>query len=136
MTLTDFLIANPVDNLEEEVEVSQRFKDADGEVFKFKIKAVPAKEFTAIQKKHTKILKKGRTDFDNEGFNVEIALDYTLEPDFRNADAIKKAGCLTPAQYLDRSLKAGELTELVRQISSLSGFEDDDTEEIKKEAKN
>lgn len=136
MTLTDFLIANPVDNLEEEVQVADRFKDTEGNILKFKIKAVPAEEFSALQKKHTKFLKKGKTDFDNAAFNMDIALNYTLEPDFRNSDAIKKARCITPKQYVNRVLKAGELTELVKQISTLSGFDDEDGEELKKEAKN
>ncbi len=135
MTLTDFLLDNPVDNLQEEIIVAERFKDSEGNPLKFRIKAVPAEEFTAMQKKYTKISKKGKTDFDNAGFNMEIILDYTVEPDFRNADAIKKAGCLVPKQFVNKVLKAGEVTELVKQISALSGFEDD-VEDLKEEAKN
>ena len=132
--LTDFLIDNPVDNLTEEVVVSERFKIGD-ELLKFKIKAVTPEDFSNLQKKHTKIGKKGKTDFDSAAFNIELVLDYTLEPNFRDADAIKRAKCLTPKQYINKSLKAGELTNLVSEISKLSGFESD-IEDIKEEAKN
>lgn len=136
MTLTEFLLDNPVDNVVEEVKLSDRFKDKEGNDLLFKIKADPVDEFAALQKKHNKIGKKGRVDFDNEGFNLDMAIEYTLNPDFRNADMVKKAGCLTPKQLINKVLKAGELTELVKQITLLSGFEEEDTEELKEKAKN
>ena len=132
--LTDFLIENPVDILTDEVVISDRFKIGD-EILKFKIKAVGPEEFANIQKKHTKVGKKGKTDFNNAEFQMEIALNYTLDPNFRDADSIKKSGCLTPKQFLNKTLLAGELTDLVKEISSLSGFEND-IEDIKEEAKN
>ena len=132
--LQEFLISNPIHDLVEEVVLSERFQ-VDGEILKFKVKPVPSEEFATLQRKHTKIGKKGKTDFDNGAFQTEIVLDFTIEPDFRNAEAIKKAGCLTPKQYLNKSLKAGEVVELFSEISRISGF-DEDLEELKEKAKN
>jgi hypothetical protein len=62
-------------------------------------------------------------------------LNHTIEPNFKDADSIKKAGCQSPEQFLYRSLLAGEIAELAQQISALSGF-DKDMEETVEEAKN
>ena len=59
----------------------------------------------------------------------------TIEPNFKDADSIKKAGCQSPEQFLYKSLLAGEIAELAQQISALSGF-DADMEEMVEEAKN
>ncbi|XZM32523.1 phage tail assembly chaperone [Clostridium perfringens] len=132
--LMDFLINNTVEDLTEEVVISDRFK-VDGEILKFKIKAVTPDEFSDLQKQCTKIGKKGKTNFDSRMFNEQLIVNYTVEPNFKDAEAIKKAGCLTPEQLLNKTLLAGEVVTLVEQISTLSGF-DKDLEELREEAKN
>ncbi|MGL5868990.1 phage tail assembly chaperone, partial [Clostridium chrysemydis] len=99
--LTDFLINNPIDELTEEVMISDRFKDGD-KILKFKIKAVSPNEFSELQKNCTKVGKKGKVNFDSKLFNEELIVNYTIEPNFKDSDAIKKAGCMTPAQFLNK----------------------------------
>ena len=130
----DFLVNNTVENLTEEVVISDRFK-VDGEILKFKIKAVTPDEFSDLQKQCTKIGKKGKMNFDSKMFNEQLIVNYTVEPNFKEAEAIKKAGCITPEQLLNKTLLAGEVATLVEQISTLSGF-DKDLEELREEAKN
>ena len=132
--LMDFLVNNTVENLNEEVVISDRFK-VDGEILKFKIKAVTPDEFSDLQKQCTKIGKKGKMNFDSKMFNEQLIVNYTVEPNFKEAEAIKKAGCITPEQLLNKTLLAGEVATLVEQISTLSGF-DKDLEELREEAKN
>ncbi|BDU83499.1 phage tail assembly chaperone [Clostridium perfringens] len=132
--LMDFLINNTIENLTEEVVISDRFK-VDGEILKFKIKAVTPDEFSDLQKQCTKIGKKGKMNFDSKMFNEQLIVNYTVEPNFKDAEAIKKAGCITPEQLLNKTLLAGEVATLVEQISTLSGF-DKDLEELREEAKN
>ncbi|MGL4875179.1 MAG: phage tail assembly chaperone [Clostridium sp.] len=133
--LMSFLIANPVDNLTDEVIISDRFKDEKGEVLKFKIKALTADEFDSLQKTCTKIGKKGKVDFNQKRFNENLIINYTLEPNFKDAESIKQAGCVTSEQLLNKVLLAGEVSELTSKISQLSGF-DNDMEELQEEAKN
>ena len=64
MSLQEFLNANPVDGLTEEVVVSKRFKDKEGNVLKFKIKAMSPVEHADLQKKCMTIKKGGKMDFD------------------------------------------------------------------------
>jgi hypothetical protein len=133
--LMDFLIENEVDNLTDEVVISERFKDKEDNLLKFKIKAVPPEDFSKLQKECTITKKKGKVEFDSKRFNEQIAINYTVDPDFRNAEAIKKVGCLYPEQFLNKVLLAGELNTLVEEISNLSGF-GQDLDELREQAKN
>lgn len=133
--IMDFLMENTVENLTDEVIVSDRFKDENGELLKFTIKAVPPEEFSALQKQCTVTKKKGKVEFDSKKFNEQIAINYTIDPNFRDAESIKKMGVMTPEQFLNKVMLAGELSTLVESISNLSGF-DQDIDELREEAKN
>jgi len=128
--LLQFLIENPVDNLTAEVIVSSRLAK-----FPFKIKGMTGPEFSEYQKLSTKISRHKKVEFDSKTFNELVVLNHTLEPNFRDAESIKKAGCQTPEQFLYKSLLAGEINELAQQITALSGF-DKDIEDTVEEAKN
>ncbi|BFH65066.1 MULTISPECIES: phage tail assembly chaperone [Paenibacillus] len=123
MNLQDFLNANPVENLTEEVAISPRFKDEQGNPLKFMIKAMTPAEFEEIRKKATQIKKGKNIEFDSQKFNLSIAINNTINPDFKNADSIKKLGVATPEDYIQRVLLAGELSTLVQKINELSGFD-------------
>lgn len=129
-TLLQFLIENPVDDLTTEVVVSNRLAK-----FPFKIKAMTGPEFSGYQKLATRFGKHKKVEFDSKLFNEMVVLNHTVEPNFRDAESIKKAGCTTPEQFLYKSLLAGEIAELSQQISNLSGF-DRDLEATIDEAKN
>ena len=128
--LLEFLVQNPVDNMTEEIVVSNRLKD-----FPFQIKAMTGQEFSEYQKLATAFSKKKKVSFDTQKFNEQVVLNHTVEPNFRDAESIKAANCTSPEQFLYRSLLAGEISELANKISVLSGF-DADIEENIEEAKN
>ncbi|GJM73009.1 phage protein [Paenibacillus macerans] len=134
MNLQDFLNANPVDNLTEEVVISPRFKDEKGNPLKFTVKAMTEEEFEDIRKRSTQVGKK-KVEFDSRKFNLHVAINNTINPDFKNADSIKKLGVSSPEEYVKRVLLAGELTTLVQKITELSGF-DVEMSELVEEAKN
>lgn len=129
-TLLEFLVDNPIDNLTEEVIVSQRLSK-----FPFKIKAMNGPEFAEYQKMATKIGKRNKIEFNQQLFNELVILNNTIEPNFKEAEMIKKAGCNTPEQFLYTRLLAGEIAELAKKISALSGFETE-FNELVDEAKN
>jgi hypothetical protein len=134
-TLQEFLNSHPVDNLTDEVVVSPRFKDKDGNILKFKIKAMTNKTFDDLRKRYTRVGKGRKVDFDAQGFNMAVVIEHTLDPDFKDADSIKKLGCTTPEEYLNKVLLSGEIATLVNKIQELSGF-DIDMEALVEEAKN
>ena len=126
--LDDFLQLPDVDNIIEEVSVSKRLG-------KFKVKAMTQDEFTDYQKRcRTKITKKG-VDFDNNLFNLLIVSGQTVEPDFRNAEFLKKANCSTAIEFIKKKLLVGEIAKLSEKIQQISGFDIDINEDVE-EAKN
>jgi hypothetical protein len=127
-SLEDFLALPNVDEIEEEVFVSKRLG-------KFKVKAMSSDEFGEYQKRaRGKVDKKG-VDIDVAKFNLLIVAGQTVEPNFNNAELLKKAGCATATDLIKKKLLAGEIAELAQQITKLSGFDSDINEDIE-EAKN
>lgn len=133
--LTDFLLANPVDSLTEEVVVSKRIKDAEGNLLKFKVKPMLNEEYLEYQNQCTIPKKGGKIDFNAKKFNQLVILNHTVLPNFRDAQLIEKAGVRTPEQLLNKMLLAGEIQVLSEQIRAISGFEDS-LDELVDEVKN
>jgi hypothetical protein len=107
-------------------------------MLKFKIKAMTNDEFEEIRKAAASIsTKKGKRSisFDTKRFNELVVINNTIDPNFKDAESIKKLGCITPEQYLNKVLLAGEIVELSQQIQTLSGFELE-IDELVEEAKN
>lgn len=133
--LQEFLNANPIVDLTDEVVVSRRFTDKDGNLLKFKIKAMTNQMFDDLRKRYTKIDKKRRVEFDSSGFNNAIVIEHTLDPNFKDAASIQQLGCATPEDYLTKVLLPGEVATLANEIQKLSGF-DVEMEDLVEEAKN
>lgn len=127
-SLEDFLALPNVDDIEEEIFVSQR-------VGKFKVKAMTADEFSDYQKRCRGKVNKNGVDFDGAKFNLLIVAGQTVVPNFNNAELLKKAGCTSATELIKKKLLAGEISEIARQISAISGFEGDINEDVE-EAKN
>ena len=126
--LEQFLNLPDIDNITEEVFVSKRLGT-------FKIKAMTNTDFRNYQKQSQgKIGKKG-VEFDATKFNLLMVVGQTVEPDFSNAELLKKAGCTTATDFVTRKLLPGEIAELANQIQIISGF-DSDPDTIIEEAKN
>lgn len=127
-SLEDFLLGN-LPMLEDTVKVSDRIP------YLFKIKAMDNETYKSLQDKYTKMYKKGRMKFDGAGFNTGLILECCVEPNFKSAEFVKKAGVLTPEDAVRKVLLPGEIVNLAAYIQELSGF-DKDTEELKDEVKN
>ena len=129
-TLLEFLADNPVDNITEDVVISQRLAK-----YPFKIRAMTGDEFTEYQKMATTFGRHKKASFDSKLFNEQVIINHTVEPNFKDAATLKKAGCTTPQQFINKCLLAGEISELTKRISALSGF-DTEINEVVSEAKN
>ncbi len=128
VSLEEFLLSNPV-NLEDEVKISDRIP------FMFKIRAMDSVTYAELQKKYTKMYRKGKMSFDGSGFNIGMILECCISPNFKSADFVKKSGAITPEDAVRKVLLPGEIVNLAGFIQELSGF-DKDTEELKDEVKN
>lgn len=126
MNLQEFLNGRKADNVTAFVNVSERFKDENGNSLKFKIKAMRQSVFEEIRKK---------CGGNSAAFNRCVIIENTLEPNFKDAESISLLGLKTPEQYLDNVLLAGEASTLARSIIELSGFKKN-IEELVEEVKN
>lgn len=129
MTLVEFLRENPIDNVTEEVIISERLKD-----FKFKIKAMTNKEYSKHNNECTIISKNKKIAIDSNELTKRIILNSCIEPNFKLATDIELAGCIAPDDYLEKCLNAGEQQILASKIMELSGVGqsfDDIREEVK-----
>ena len=123
--LQDFLNSNPVGGVTSEVAVSPRFMDEDGKPMLFTIRAMSQEEFEANRKRATRIsVERGvqKVEFDSSLFTMNMVVEQTVVPNFKDATSIQALGCVTPAQYVNKVLLAGEVNELAMQINTLSGF--------------
>eukprot|EP01113_Clastostelium_recurvatum_P028393 TRINITY_DN34366_c0_g1_i1.p3 TRINITY_DN34366_c0_g1~~TRINITY_DN34366_c0_g1_i1.p3 ORF type:complete len:136 (-),score=4.75 TRINITY_DN34366_c0_g1_i1:10-417(-) len=135
MNLQDFLNSNPIDGLTDEVAISDRFKDKDGKLMRFKIRVMNSRELGEYRKKAMKVRKNKDVEVDSTMLTTAMVINHTVEPDFKNADSIKKMGCASPEDYLHKVLLPGEIDDLALKIQELSGF-NKDFEDLVKEAKN
>lgn len=134
MTLQQFLNQHTVESLTKEIIVSDRFKDDDGEIFKFKIKAMTQKTFEEIKKKASFGNPNG-TEPDEDILNCLIITENTLVPSFKDSESLKLLNCSSPYQYLNKVLLSGEIAFLAEEIIKLSGF-DRSLSQMSEEVKN
>lgn len=130
--LSDFLMQKPVSEITKELVLNTRPEIKE---MPFKIKAMSADDFNEYQEKCTSYDKKGKATFNSKKYNELVIVNHCIEPNFKDAEMLKKAGMTLPEQFIRKFLLAGEIVELSSQISSLSGF-DTDINELKEEAKN
>ena len=133
--LLDFLTENPVDNVTCEFVIGDRFKDKNGSFMKFKARAMTSKEYASYQKQALKVSNKGKSEFDLARYYELIVINQTLDPNFKDAEAISKASCARPEEFLNKVMLAGEIDTLADKIIKASGF-NVDVEELREEAKN
>jgi hypothetical protein len=120
--LIEFLLENPQDGAFEEVYPSERFKKQG---LKFKIKVPTGREYSAYRQEALKIGKRQNVNFDSTSFNEKLIINHVVEPNFKSAEFLKKAGCNLPTDALYKFLKAGEIDSLANIIISLAGFASD-----------
>lgn len=130
-----FAFLNPVKLVEEkEIIISDRFKDENGKVIPFKIKALTQEENDNIAKKSRKG-KKTNGVYTEQTDNVEycrrLIVEATVFPPFDNAQLCEKYGVIDPLLVPGKMLSAGEYSKLIAAIMELSDFDEDLSEEVK-----
>lgn len=126
--LEEFLALPDVSDIQETIYVNERLGS-------FVVKPMTSAQFDEYSKRcRSKVNKKG-VDFDGGKFNLLIVAGQVVKPDFNNAELLKKAGCATASELIQKKLLAGEIALLSEKISEISGFNTDINESIQ-EAKN
>lgn len=134
MTLQDFLNNNVVEGVTKEVAISERFKDENGNILKFKIKPISQKALNTMRNKHTK-QNGNKIVVDSSALSNELIINCTIEPNFKDTKSLEQIGVFSPEDYLNKVLLAGEINNLEKAILELSGF-GQNIDELIEEAKN
>ena len=74
--------------------------------------------------------KKGTVDFDMGKFELMIASNHIISPDFSNANFLSKVGFTDAADFIKRKFKPGEIQDIYKAVSELSGFDADIDEDV------
>lgn len=117
-----------------EIIVSKRFVDEAGNVVPFKIRALTQGENDAITKKSTRKVKENgqiMERLDSIELSRRIVVAATVEPDFSSKEMCDAYETLNPLEVPGKMLLSGEYKKLIREISDLSGFDDDLEEQVK-----
>lgn len=129
--LRAFLTENKdISNKEVEIFISTRFKDEKGKPIPFQVKPLSSSEMGEIQKKSSTISKKGEQTFDSGKFNLLVAVNQCVDPDFRDVAWMKEVGVNTPTDLVESVLLAGEIAEISSKVMEISGFNQDINEEV------
>jgi len=73
--------------------------------------------------------------FDTGRYQMDLIINHTIDPNFKDAEILKKSGFAKPEDLVNALLSAGEAQELASEISKFSGL-DKSIKDLKKEAKN
>lgn len=136
MELTAFLMENVETELTEEVLISKRFKDANGEPLPFEIKAITSKRDNQLTKaSEKKEVNNGKVSVytDYEEYVFRLVAECTTFPNFKSKELQESWQVLGADKLISKMLLPGELAELAKRIQKLNGF--GTIEELKEEVK-
>lgn len=86
------------------------------------IRAMSESEHKECQNRAMTIGKKG-VSFDSGKYNQMMIPMCIVEPNFRDAAFLEKAGCATPWEFINSRFPAGVVEGISQKIQELSGFD-------------
>lgn len=128
--LQAFLIEDAGSKKEFDFVVSDRLKE-----YAFKVRALTFDEYNEIRKKSMDFSNQDARRPDEAELTYNLVVEGCVEPDFKSAEFLSSCGCATPRQAIERTLLAGEVTNLSGEILRVSGF-GNNLDKLKKDAKN
>lgn len=125
---------NPVQVEEQELVISRRFRDENGEPVKWRIRPLTQDENKALIKKATfakKTAQGVQQELDKQKYAALVIVAATKHPDFSAAELCEAYGTLDPLDVPGKMLLVGEYNRLMEAILDLSGMdaEGNDTDE-------
>lgn len=109
----------------EDVIISDRFKDQNGNVVPFKIRALTQAENEAILRKSKRPNHKGELILDSIEYGRRLVVAATIFPPFESEEMCEKYGTKKATEIPSKMLLSGEYNKLTDAISQLSGFTDE-----------
>ncbi|WP_353106262.1 phage tail assembly chaperone [Acetoanaerobium noterae] len=138
MSFEAFMKQNALQKENEEIVISDRFKNPDGSNAKWIIRPLGSEEHSKLRSECLSIEGKGRKTiqkFDQQKYMCKLAVSGVVEPDLHNKELQDSYGVMGAESLINKMLYAGELDKLVEGIQEISGI-GKDFNELVDEAKN
>ena len=115
--LDDFLNLSDVCEIRKTITVK-----LDGKELELVIRPVTEAEHSEFQRR-SNVINKNKITFDSSKYNSLVIEACIVEPDFKNTDFLKKVGCVSATEFLNKKFPAGVVSDISQKIQELSGFE-------------
>ena len=115
--LDDFLGLTDVSEVRKTVKVK-----VDGKELEVVVRPITEEEHTEFQRRSQNFTK-NKMVFDSGKYNNLVLESCIVEPDFSDADFLKKVKCISAVEFLNKKFPAGTLQDIANEIQKLSGFE-------------
>jgi hypothetical protein len=120
--LDDFLNLTDVCDIKKTITVNIGGKD-----FELVIRPITESEHTEFQRR-SNVISKNKVTFDSGKYSNLVLETCIVEPNFKDAEFLKKANCVSASEFLNKKFPAGVVSEISQKIQELSGFESFDVE--------
>ena len=120
--LDDFLNLADVSDIKKKIKVNLGGKDFD-----LVIRPITEAEHTEFQRR-SNVISKNKISFDSGKYSNLVLEACIVEPNFKDAEFLKKVGCVSATEFLNKKFPAGVLSDIAQKIQELSGFESYDME--------
>ena len=120
--LDDFLNLTDVCEIKKEITVNLGGKD-----FKLVIRPITESEHTEFQRR-SNVINKNKVTFDSGKYSSLVLEACIIEPNFKDAEFLKKANCVSATEFINKKFPAGVVADISQKIQELSGFESYDLE--------
>lgn len=136
MSLTSFLKGNAKTIGVVEYAPSDRFFNENGELAKFKIRAISGKLDAQLRaQSQIKDMKTGVVTFDSNKYMALLVTTCVSEPDLKNAELQDSYNVKNEIDLLEAMFTAGEYQRLIDKVQKVNGFYETYQEKVE-QAKN
>lgn len=123
----------PIQLNPQEIVISNRFLDEEGNPVKFIVKPLLQEENDLLQRRFMKKTKNG-LDFDQNGFLNALVAESVIYPELDNAELQKTYGVMKKEDLLKKMLLVGEYMKLSEAVQEINLMNEED--QLIEEAKN
>jgi hypothetical protein len=115
--LDDFLNLNNVSEIKKTISVKINGKDLE-----LVIRPLTEDEHNEFQRR-SNVINKNKITFDSGKYSSLVLDACIVEPNFKDAGFLKKVGCVSATEFINKKFPAGVVSDISVKIQELSGFE-------------
>lgn len=115
--LDDFLNLSDVSEIKKTIKIN-----LGGKELELVIRPITEEEHIDFQRR-SNVFNKNKITFDTGKYSSLILEACIVEPNFQDADFLKKVKCVSASEFINKKFPAGIVSDIAQKIQELSGFE-------------